>query len=249
MIRLLTACALVVVVCASSAQAADKTVKQTVVSNDITRIYYLYVPDTVKGKPAPLIFLLHGSGRDAKSLMGYWEPLAKRDGIILVGPDAVDRAGWSMRHDGPHFLKHVLDDVQKKETVDPKRVYLFGHSAGAVHGLAMAILESEYFAAAAVHAGEMPKDVTPFIERAPRKIPIAIWVGTNDKFFSLTNVRATRDALNQHGFKAELTEIYTHTHDYYGRAPEINKGAWAFLQSKSLAGDPLYQEYDIPRNY
>ena len=79
----------------------------------------------------------------------------------------------------------------------------------------------------------------------PRKIPMAIWVGTDDNFFPLAAVRQTRDALNAHGFNAQLTEIKNHTHDYYGSSADINKQAWAFLRQHTLAADPRFQSYDV----
>jgi hypothetical protein len=33
----------------------------------------------------------------------------------------------------------------------------------------------------------------------------------------------------------------------YGRSPEINKAAWAFLQGKRLEKDPQYQDYVMRR--
>lgn len=241
---LVGACALLWV---SVVQAAEKTSKHTVISNGAGRTYYLFVPDSAKDKPSPLIILLHGSGRDGRILVDHWESLAKKEGIVLAGPDATVREGWGMSEDGPLLLRDLLEAIKEKQSIDPKRVYIFGHSAGAVHGLKIGILESEYFAAVAVHAGALAPDFAPYMKRAPRKIPIAIWVGTNDNFFPLTPVRATRDALNQQGFNAELTEIKGHTHDYYSSSSAINKSVWAFLQDKHLDNDPQYQDYVISR--
>jgi len=72
-------------------------------------------------------------------------------------------------------------------------------------------------------------------------------VGTNDSFFPLPVVRATRDALNAKGFNSELTEIKGHTHWYYDKAPEINRSAWEFLKRYELTGEPLYEEYQFNR--
>lgn len=226
---------------------AEKTAKKTFLSDGQNRTYYLFVPDSVKDKPAPLIIALHGSGRDGKILVDHWESMAKKEGIILAGPDATVRDGWSMGKDGPLLLKDLVDDVSAKFPIDPRRVYLFGHSAGAIHALKIGVLESEYFAAVAVHAGAFEPEFSAYVRRAPRKIPVAIWVGTNDNFFPLTPVRATRDALTKEGFEAQLTEIPGHTHDYYGRSGEINKAAWAFLHDKQLDFDPQYRQYAIGR--
>jgi poly(3-hydroxybutyrate) depolymerase len=238
-----------VFVCASATTAltAEKTAKRTFLSDGENRTYYLFVPDSVKDKPAPLIITLHGSGRDGKILVDHWESIAKKEGIVLAGPDATVREGWNMGKDSPLLLKDLVDDVKSKVTIDPKRVYLFGHSAGAIHALKLGVLESEYFAAVAVHAGAFEPEFAAYVRRAPRKIPIAIWVGTNDHFFPLEPVRATRDALKKEGFDAQLTEIKGHTHDYYGRSGEINKAVWAFLRDKQLDFDPQYQQYVMGR--
>lgn len=224
----------------------DKVVKQTFGSGEKIRTYYLLVPQSaIKSAPAPMIVLLHGSGRDGRSLIDKWEPLAKKEGIVLAAPDAIARDGWNTAEDGPEFLYNLTEMLRVQHDVDPRRIYLFGHSAGAIHGLAMAVLESEYFAAVAAHAGVLLPDMVPFIERAPRKTPIAIWVGTNDALFPVQAVRSTRDTLNARGFSAQLTEIAGHTHWYYDRAPEINKSVWEFLQKHKLSEDPKYQQYAI----
>jgi predicted esterase len=106
-------------------------------------------------------------------------------------------------------------------------------------------MESEYFAGVAVHAGAMSPEMAPILDQAPRKIPMAIWVGTNDNFFPIRIVRNTRDVLNAHGFDTRLTEIKGHTHDYYGSAGDINKEAWAFLKDQKLAADPKFQPYQL----
>jgi poly(3-hydroxybutyrate) depolymerase len=241
MTRVLTVCAAALLVSAA-AGAADKMTKETFISGGKTRTYYLLVPEAAKkAKPAPLLVLLHGSGRDGKSLLEKWEPLAKKEGIILVGPDAISSDGWRVPQDGPEFLYDLISMLEQQLDVDPRRVYLFGHSAGAGHALVMAVLESQYLAAVAVHAGAMHESMFPYIERAQRQTPIAIWVGTNDALFPLKVVRATRDAFKAQGFEPELTEIPGHTHWYYDRAPEINKKVWTFLKQYSLTEEPKYE--------
>ena len=83
----------------------------------------------------------------------------------------------------------------------------------------MGVLESEYFAAVAAHAGVLNEAMFLLIERAPRKIPMAIWVDDSDRLFPVRVVRATQEAFNKHGFDAQLTVIGRHTHWYYDRRP------------------------------
>ena len=228
--------------------AADKMTKETFGSGGRTRTYYLLVPEAAKkaGSP-PLVVLLHGSGRDGKSLVEKWEPLARKEGIVIVGPDALSSDGWRVPEDGPDFLYDLIDMLAIQLEIDRRRVYLFGHSAGAGHALVMGLLESEYFAGVAIHAGALNQSAFPLIERAPRKTPIGIWIGTNDALFPLKVVRATRDALKAQGFEPQMNEINGHTHWYYDRAPEINKQAWAFLRQHTLAGEPKYERYNFSR--
>jgi predicted esterase len=219
----------------------DKIVKETILSNKKKRTYYLYVPATAKSS-APLIVLLHGSGRDGLSLVDKWKDLAGKEGVIIVGPDA-EGEGWSAPRDGPDFLHELVEALKSRYPINPRRVYLFGHSAGAVFALMMSTVESEYFAAAAIHAGAFrsPEEFQT-ISNASRKIPLAIWVGTIDRYFPLADVRATRDAFKSKGFTIEVTEMPGHDHWYYDLAPVINAGAWAFLRKYELTFDPRYSE-------
>lgn len=225
---------------------SNKVVRESILSNKKKRSYYLFVPATVKS-PAPLIVLLHGSGRNGLSLVDRWRDLAAKEGFIIVGPDADSGGGWSQPRDGPDFLHDLVEALKAKYTIDPRRVYLFGHSAGAVFALIMSTVESEYFAATAIHAGAFrtPEEYET-ISKATRKIPLAIWVGTVDPFFHLADVRATRDAFRSAGFTIEVTEMPGHDHWYYDLAPGINQSAWQFLKTHELSSDPRYSEYTGP---
>jgi poly(3-hydroxybutyrate) depolymerase len=242
------ALATLLVLCAAATAAAaspEKVVKETFGAGGRNRTYYLFVPDgATAAAPAPLLLLLHGSGRDGRSLLDPWLPFAKERGIILVAPESNNRQVWSMRDDGPDFLYSLVEMIRVQHPVDPRRLYVFGHSAGALHALAMAVLESQYFAAVAAHAGTLPDQVLPFVAQAPRKTPVAIWVGTNDPLFPVHAVRATQTTLNKEGFSAAVTEIPDHTHNYYNRASDINRQAWEFLEKHRLDEDPQYRRYE-----
>lgn len=225
---------------------AQDTSKESIRSQGKARSYYLFVPKEVSSAtPAPMIVLLHGTGRNGLSLTERWRELAKKEGIVIVGPDAVSAQGWKIPEDGPDFIYELVEALKAKLPINPRRVYLFGHSAGATQALYLSLLESEYFAATAVSAGALLPDDGPFIARSRRKIPISIFVGTNDQLFPLKVVRATRDELNARGFNSELTEIKGHTHSYYDRADEINRSAWEFLKGRELEGDPKYQQHQF----
>lgn len=227
-----------------------KVVKETIDVNGKERSYYLFVPGAIPASgQAPLIVTLHGSGSDGRSLVEEWKDLAKKEGIILLGPNALSTAGWSLQEDGPGFLHEVIESVKARLPINPRRVYLFGYSAGAVYALQLSMLESEYFAATSVFAGAMPRASYPRIDRAKRKIPIAIFAGTDDPFFPITMIRATRDALKERGFSVQLKEVWENDsgndHAYRPVAFAVNRDSWRFLKNHQLAADPRYTPYAI----
>ena len=224
----------------------DDITKELIKSKGKERAYYLYVPSTLPaGKQAPLIVTLHGSGRNGITLVEKWKDYAKKEGIILAGPDANNSQGWSAPQDGPDFLRDLVEELKTKYPINPRRVYLFGHSAGACFAIHMSLMESQYFAAAAIHAGAL-RSANEFslIDLPKRKIPISIQVGDSDGFFPLTEVRKTSDALKEAGFPVDMIEIKNHDHNYYGGAPKYNETAWEFLKKHELPEDPQYQQYN-----
>jgi poly(3-hydroxybutyrate) depolymerase len=230
----------------TSAAASDEITKELITSHGKTRAYYLYVPSIVKASsPAPLIVMLHGSGRVGMSLVEKWKDLAKKEGIIIAGPDSSDTRGWGMPQDGPEYLHDLVEEIKTKYPVNPRRVYLFGHSGGAIFALEMSLMESQYFAATAIHAGALPPNDRDLIDSAKRKIPIFIQVGDSDQSFPLKTVRATRDELNAKGFSVELTELPGHDHWYYDLAPKINRTAWDFLKKYELQSEPIYRKFNF----
>lgn len=227
-----------------SVTAKDQISRESIVSSGKNRWYYLFVPEGLtKSSSAPLIITLHGSGRDGQVLVEKWKDLAGKEGVIVVGPDALNRSSWFVPQDGPEFLRDIVEQLKAKYPINPRRVYLFGHSAGGSFGLTISMFESEYFAATAVSAGAIEKSTYWILDRAKRKIPIKMFAGTREQPSFLDQVRATRDLLNGQSFAAQLVEIQGHDHNYYARSDEINRNAWAFFKQHELSTDPVYEEH------
>jgi poly(3-hydroxybutyrate) depolymerase len=222
--------------------AAAKPEKQTITSMGAERTYYTFAPETFTAH-APLLLLLHGSGRDGMSQINEWKDLAEKEGIILVAPDSANSREWSMNTDGPEFLHDIVEAVRSKHSVDGNRLYIFGHSAGAVFALYMGVMESRYFAAAGVHAGAIGEDFYPYLDLAKRKIPVTIWVGTEDPYFKLATVKATQAELNKNGFDAKVVEMKGHDHNYYAVSKDLNPKIWGFLRSHRLEDEASWQVY------
>jgi predicted esterase len=197
----------------------------------------------------PLILTLHGSDRDGLSLVEKWKDIADQEGFILAGPNAMDSAQWSAADDSADFLREIVEQLKAKYSIDPKRVFLFGHSAGAVYALNLSMSQSEYFAATAVHAGSWrSNEELDYVRLAKRKTPIAIFVGDVDQYFPLDSVKKTEELLKSNQFPIEVTVMKGHDHWYYDLAPEINRNAWAFLKQHSLNAEPKFTQYVTAQN-
>lgn len=224
----------------------DEIEKKELNSEGKSRTYYLFVPKSANAKnPAPLIVMLHGSGRNGRILLEHWQELAEREGIILAGPDSQNSASWAIPADGPQFIFDLIEELKSKYPVNPQRIYLFGHSAGAIFGIYLSLLESNYFAATAVSAGALQSKSFGLFDDSERKIPVALFVGTQDPLFPLSVVRETRDAFAKREFVVELTEIKGLNHNYYSRSKEINEKAWDFLKKYQLESEQKYKKYQF----
>ncbi len=90
---------------------------------------------------APLVVLLHGWTSDARSILDAtkFRDAADSFGMIVVAPEGLN-AGWNAGFmdlsgkaaDDVGFLSAVIDDASKKFAVDSERVYVVGHSNGAM---------------------------------------------------------------------------------------------------------------------
>jgi len=110
--------------------------------------YSLYVPTSYdKEKPSPLIVALHGLGSSARAIIRYpgFTSHAEKHGYLVVAPTGYNSRGWygsrgkgGGRGDDPENLgelsekdvMNVLALVRKEFNIDPKRIYLMGHSMG-----------------------------------------------------------------------------------------------------------------------
>ena len=105
---------------------------------------------------------------------------------------------------------------------------------GGYLGFDTAMYDSEYFAAAAIHGSDIADDYVSILDKAKRKIPIAIYIGDSDQYSPLAHVRKTRDLLNKDGFPVHYVEIVGHDHNYYEVAEKVNKDAWKFFEGEKL---------------
>lgn len=230
---LLLACIAPLLAVRAQAKDIDKTL--VFAFDGHNRKVSVFIPE--RSGPMPCLVLLHGSGRDGATMIEQWRSIARKEGILLVAPNAYDSAGWDMQLDSPQFLRAAVDRAAALAPVDRSRLYLFGHSAGAAYSLLLAILDSASWAAIAVHAGAVPERNYDAFGYAHRRMPLAVWVGDSDPRFPLATVKETVRRFQQAEFPTQFQVIPNHDHDYYAIAHEINTQAWNFLKTKTLTED------------
>lgn len=127
------------------------------------------------GTAVPLVVLLHGFGATSAEQDSYFRlsPLAEARNFILALPEGTlnvgDRRFWDATNacckfvgpavDDVAYLDAVIDDVQSKYTIDPKRIFLIGHSNGGFMAHRFACDRSERVAGIVSLAGANWKDV------------------------------------------------------------------------------------------
>jgi polyhydroxybutyrate depolymerase len=131
-------------------------------------------PGYACGTPAPLLIVLHGlsaTGAIEEAYLGF-QKVADDKGFLTIHPDGtVDKLGehfWNATPgccdffdsgvDDVGYLLGLVDAISAEYDVDPKRVYLFGHSNGAFMAYRMACDHAERFAAIGALAGAMYLD-------------------------------------------------------------------------------------------
>ncbi len=150
-----------------AARAADA---HTIVVGGLERSYLLTVPRSVDpATPAPLIVALHGGGSDANRAKRYgWEPVARREGIIVAYPSAIDghwndgRGVYRYRShrenvDDVGFLDALITRLRRQHRIDATRIYVTGASNGAMMSFRFAAESRTRLAAIGTFIGNLPE--------------------------------------------------------------------------------------------
>jgi poly(3-hydroxybutyrate) depolymerase len=192
--------------------------------------YLLFVPS--KSGSIPAIVLLHGAGDRPEPMIEAWKKLAKKENIVLIAPELPRDPKFEPL--APKIFRCIVEDSKQVAPLDPSRIYLFGNSMGGYLTYDAAMLESRYFAAAAIHAMRIADEYTWIVARASRKTPVAIYIGDQDQFIPIDGIRKTRDLLLKEGFSVHYVELKKHDHNYYDLSDQINADAWNFLKEVRL---------------
>ncbi len=165
---------------------SQQTIEATIVHDNITREYILYVPEIYDNQSAvPLVFNFHGYTSSAANQMRYgdFRKIADRDNFIIVHPmgtignDGQTYFNAQWRDDGVDdigFTSALIDSISMNWNIDLDRVYSTGMSNGGFMSYTLACELSDRIAAIASVTGTctidqldntcMPQKLVPIME-------------------------------------------------------------------------------------
>lgn len=146
--------------------------------NGVTRQYLLFIPTTYSaGKPMPLLVALHGGMGNAYQFMHEtgFNSIAEKEGFIVVYPDGLGLLpdSYHMWNSGTiepalkkgyqdvAFIEALIAHLESGYSINSSRIYIMGHSNGAMMAYRMAGEDSGAFAAVASVAGTVGGKPTP----------------------------------------------------------------------------------------
>lgn len=172
------------------------------VPNVGNRAFYLRVPpDYTPTRSWPLLLALHGATGSAatapaaaQQVRSDWSTWSD-GGFIVLAPVATGaQGGWDPDVDVP-TISAALDDTIARYNVERTRIDLWGYSAGAHVAHALALNNTDYFAAYGVSAGSLeafactddgsyPPTCAALLGGAQPKIPVDIHLGNTDPLYT-----------------------------------------------------------------
>ena len=200
--------------------------------------YRMYVPTAYNGsKPFPLIIALHGLGGTEDSFFDSYDkafpPLAEQHGYIVASPLGyrVDGGyGWGLgnppadpttrqnQERSEQDVMQVLQIVRQQYKIDDSRIYLMGHSLGAIGTWKLAPKYPEIWAAIAPISGQGQPAT---LERI-KDVPEIIVHGDDDRTVNVQGSRTMVAKLKEMGTEYKYIEVPGGSH---GGVPAPNFSA------------------------
>ena len=156
-----------------------------------SQTYYVHVPASYDPmQPVPWLLAWPGAGGPgtahaaAMAARDHWAPVADDEGFIVVAQVATGSSGGWIPKQAVAIRDAIRADVAAAWNVDLARLFGWGFSAGGHVLHAVALAQSDLYAAYGVNAGVLAAYAgTQAPAQTTRQIPVVITVGTFDSLY------------------------------------------------------------------
>jgi predicted esterase len=211
--------------------------------------YRVYVPKGYSAsRPAPLVIALHGLGGTEDSFFDQYQrqpvQLAEKHGFLMAAPlgyrvdgfygsRIMSSADVAAQRRGEYSEKDVLEVLRLMKAnynVDESRIYLMGHSMGAIGTWALGAKYPRTWAALVAFAGTG----SPALAEQMKSIPQFVVHGDNDPTVNVSGSRNMAEALKKAGAAVTYVEVPGGGHSDVV-VPNL-PGAFAFMAAQRKPG-------------
>ncbi len=169
--------------------------------------FRIFVPEGYDpAKTYPFVIALHGAGGNENAFMDRYQGLYKKNaqdrGYIVASVNGRGPYGGYRGNSGQDVID-VLDVVQATYPIDPKRVYIMGHSMGGGGTVRVGFDNAERFAAMAPIAG------FGSVEQLKKAPDMALFIGQGDAdaLVPVASARAFHEAAQELGMDVKYIEL------------------------------------------
>lgn len=170
-------------------------------------------PTAATQSPVPVVLLFHGAGRDAGSMLDIMSKApSSRDFLLVAAQSSNEGWGGALNE---QTITHMLDDLPKTINIDRRRVFAFGHSAGAHYVGLMAVTSDGALSAAAAHGGMLDLNKVNNLSAPNFPEPMRVYIGAQERVFPFAHAKPLTARFVERGHDIEMVVLNNHNHWFY----------------------------------